>query len=99
MGQPTRHAHFPAGFNTSYIIGRGKARSFHLSAAHFCLRISRVLRMDSLLVAIFPPGLGGGGRLRLSSVAPLCSAPLRLERGDITPFTMSEMGDHDARNE
>jgi len=22
MGQPTRHAHFPAGFNTSYIIGR-----------------------------------------------------------------------------
>jgi len=57
-----------------------------------------IFRMDSLLVAISPPGLGEGGRFRLSSVAPLCSAPLQLGRGGITPFTMSEIGDHHGRN-
>jgi hypothetical protein len=29
MGQPTRDAYFPAGFNTSYIIGRREARLFY----------------------------------------------------------------------
>ena len=31
MGQPTRDAHFPAGFNTSYVIGRREGRLSHSS--------------------------------------------------------------------
>ena len=31
--EPTRHAHFPAGFNTSYMIGRAEGRLSYLSAS------------------------------------------------------------------
>ena len=64
--------------------------TFAVPSAHFCLRISRVRRMDSLLPAISPPRRGDGGQncpasLRSSAHPPCSCEPLGMAECSRSP--------------